>query len=128
MVAINKRVQTPVMIPPIGKIMMFNPGTTNGEPDATTRVWIGGWTRDFVGVTTAAKTPDTKVAWSLERVVFTNSPVGSFPVNVTVGTRIFCSAALIKLVWNHGDECDCTYSPLLLVRRSLLTCPTKAYD
>lgn len=28
-VAINKTVQTPVMIAPIGKIKMFNPGTTN---------------------------------------------------------------------------------------------------
>ena len=71
MVAINKTVQMPVMIAPIGKIKIFNPGTTKGEPDATTRVWIGGWTRDFVGVTTAAKTPLTKVAWSFERFVFT---------------------------------------------------------
>ena len=79
----------PVMNAPIGKIKMFNPGTTKGEPDATTRVWIGGWTRDTVGVTTEANTPLTKVAWSFERVVFTVSPVGSWPVNVTVGTRIF---------------------------------------
>jgi hypothetical protein len=43
----------------------------------------------LVGVTTAANTPETKVAWSFERVVFTVGPEGSWPVNVTVGTRIF---------------------------------------
>jgi hypothetical protein len=89
MVARKRTVQMPVMIAPIGKIRIFNPGKTNGEPDATTRVWIGGWTRDLVGVTTAANTPETNVAWSFERVVFTVGPDGSWPVNVTVGTRIF---------------------------------------
>jgi hypothetical protein len=93
-VAINKTVQMPVMMAPMGKIKMFRPGTTKGEPDATTRVWIGGWSRDLVGVTTAAKTPDTKVASSEERVVLTVCPLGSWPVNVTVGTRTFWSAAL----------------------------------
>ena len=104
MVAINNSVQTPVMIAPIGKIKIFNPGKTNGEPDGTTRVWIGGWRRDFVGVTTVAKKPDTKVAWSEESVVFTIWPVGSWPVNVTVGTRTFCSAALNMSAYNNGDK------------------------
>ena len=104
MVARNNTVHMPVMIPPMGKIRMFNPGITNGEPDATTRVWIGGWRRDFVGVTTAAKTPDTKVASSEESVVFTIWPVGSWPVNVTVGTRTFCSAALNISAWNNGNK------------------------
>ena len=94
-VAMNRAAQTPVIIAPMGKIRMLSPGTTNGEPDATTRVWIGGWSRDFVGVTTAANTPETKVAASLERVVLTVWPAASLQVNVTVGTRIFCSAVLV---------------------------------
>ncbi len=128
MVAINKTVQMPVIIPPIGKIRMFNPGTTNGAPDATTRVWIGGCKRDFVGVTTAAKTPDTKVASLEERVVFTISPVGSSPVNVTVGTRTFWRAALNMSAENQRQQTHCTYVPILVDSRSLLICPTKAYD
>lgn len=94
MVAINKRTQTPVIIPPIGKIKMCNPGTTKGEPEATTRVCMGGITRDFVGVTCAAKTPDTNVASLEESVVLTIWPLGCSAVKVTVGTRTFCRAAL----------------------------------
>ena len=104
MVAINKTVQMPVMIPPMGKIRMFNPGTTKGAPEATTRVCKGGATCAFVPVTCAAKAPDTNVASSEERVVFTICPVGSWPVNVTVGTRTFWSAALNKSAWNKGNR------------------------
>lgn len=50
------------MIPPIGKIMIFCPGRTKSVPFAGTRVWIGGTTSDFVGVTEVAKMPLTKVA------------------------------------------------------------------
>lgn len=61
-VALNSTAQTPVMMAPIGNIKIWRPGTTNGAPDATTRVWIGGETSDFVGTTWVAKTPLTKVA------------------------------------------------------------------
>ena len=92
----NKTVQMPVMIPPMGKMMMLRPGTTNGDPDATTRVWIGGWTCDFDGETDAEKAPETKVASEEERVVLTAAPLESTPVNDTVGTRTFWRAALGK--------------------------------
>ena len=70
-VAANNTVQIPVMIPPMGKIRMWRPGTTNGAPDATTRVWIGGETWLFVGTTWVAKTPETNVASLEESVVLT---------------------------------------------------------
>lgn len=94
----KRTVQILVMINPIGTIKMFKPGTTNGASDATTRVWMGGITWDFVTVTWAAKTPETKVASSEEREVFTFAPVLSVPVRVTVGTRTFWRAALHTLV------------------------------
>lgn len=50
------------MTPPIGKMRMLRPGTTNGAPVATTRVWIGASTWDRVGAIGVEKTPATKVA------------------------------------------------------------------
>lgn len=55
--------------------MILRPGTTNCSPLATTRVWIGGATLDFVGTSCLAKTPFTKVASSEEREVLTAAPV-----------------------------------------------------
>lgn len=98
MVPRKRTVQIPVMTPPIGKIKMLRPGTTNGAPDATTKVWIGASTAAFVTETCAANTPDTKVASSEDRDVLTVAPVPSVPVRVTVGTRTFWSAALPMLV------------------------------
>ena len=66
----------------------------NGAPDATTRVWIGGETCDFVGTTWSAKTPLTKVASWEERVVFTAWPLPFTAVRLTAGTRTFWRAAL----------------------------------
>lgn len=90
----KRTAQVPVMIPPMGKIMIFCPGRTKRVPTAGTRVWIGGTTRDLVAVTEVAKMPLTKVASWEERVVFTTAPVGSVAVKVTAGTRIFWRAAL----------------------------------
>jgi hypothetical protein len=89
-VPMKRTAQMPVMIPPMGKIKICKPGTTNGAFAATTRVWRGGW-----AVTTAcAKTPFTNVASDDESVVLTMFPDGSTPVKVTTGTRIFSYAAL----------------------------------
>jgi len=96
-VAMNATVQTPVITNPIGAIRMFNPGRTNGAPDATTRVWIGGAaTWAFVGGVTddaaaevVENSPLTNVASSEERDVLTVEPVGVVPVNVTAGMRVF---------------------------------------
>ncbi len=101
-VAQKRIVQIPVMIPPMGKIMMVIPGTTNGEAEATTSVWRGGDTSDLVGVTWAANTPDTNVASSLVREVLTLAPVASTPVKVTSGTRTFCRAALFLSVFKRS--------------------------
>lgn len=93
--AMKRTAQTPVMMPPIGKIRIFRPGTTKGALDATTRVWIGDDTADAVVVVAAlAKTPLTNVASLLEREVLTVWPLVSMPVNVTVGMRSFSRVAL----------------------------------
>jgi hypothetical protein len=96
-VAANKMAQIPVIIPPMGKIRMWRPGKTNGAPDATTRVWIGGETWLFVGTTWVAKTPETKVASWEERLVLTVWPVALTAVKLTVGTRTFWRSALRML-------------------------------
>lgn len=86
---------TPVTMPPIGKMMMFNPGTTNAMfGSVTTRVWIGATTWDLVGTTWVAKTPLTKVASEDESVVLTVWPVAFTAVKVTVGTRTFWRSIL----------------------------------
>lgn len=82
------------MIPPIGKIKICRPGNTKGASDATTRVWMGDWTEVLVTVAFCAKTPETKFASPVARVVFTCKPFESIPVNVTVGTTVFSSIAL----------------------------------
>ena len=69
---------------------MLIPGTTNGDADATTRVWIGGETWALVATTSwTEKTPETKFASELVREVLTFAPVLDCPVRVTSGTRTF---------------------------------------
>jgi hypothetical protein len=99
-VPINKTVQTPVIMAPIGKMRMLRPGSTNGLEPVTTRVCIGGATTDLVMVVleVAAKTPLTKVASSEERVVLTVVPEGVLPERVTMGTRICCNVVLLPLL------------------------------
>ncbi len=94
----NAALQILVITKPIGKIRILSPGTTKGSFPVTTSVWIGGCRRDCVGVTWAAKTPFTKVAWSDEREVLTFAPTASVPVRVTTGTRTFWRAALAELL------------------------------
>ncbi len=112
--------------------MIFIPGTTNGDSEATTRVWIGGTTLDFVGMSVCAKTPETKVASSDERVVLTLLPIGSTPDSVTAGTRTFWRAALGELLdagfFKVGQLGRKTYVPMFALMRFWFTCPTKAYD
>lgn len=86
--------QVPVIIAPIGKMRMFSPGMTKGMPLATTSVCMGASTSDTVGVTGVEKMPETKVASCEERLVFTNFPVLSVPVRLTVGTRTSWRPAL----------------------------------
>jgi hypothetical protein len=50
---------------------------------------MGGETWDFVGATSWAKTPATKVASLDARVVLTVLPPALVPVSVTTGTRTF---------------------------------------
>lgn len=75
MVAMKRTDQMLVMIRPIGKIRIDMPGTTKGASEATTRVWIGGMTLDWVGTSCLANTPFTKVASLEEREVLTEVPV-----------------------------------------------------
>lgn len=89
----SRTAHTPVTMPPMGKIRMWTPGRTNGAPDATTKVWIGGWTVALVTVACLAKTPETKFASVDDSVVLT-APVLSVPVRVMTGVSTFCSAAL----------------------------------
>jgi hypothetical protein len=109
-VPMNRTVQTLVMISPIGMMRIVWPGRTNGDADATTSVWMGGETWDFVGATSWAKTPDTKVAWLDARVVLTVLPAAVVPVNVTTGTRTFWSAALQLLAEKIMQvQCELTF-------------------
>lgn len=90
-VEMRRIAQTPVMMPPIGKIRMWRPGTTKGASEATTSVWMGDCTAVLDTVAAFANTPDTNVASPDARVVFTVSPSGFMPVSVTVGMRSFSS-------------------------------------
>lgn len=92
-VAESSTAQTPVMMPPIGKMRILVPGRTNGASEATTRVWMGAvaW-KALVAVT--AKTPVTKEASPVLRVVLTAVPVAEVAVRVTMGTTSFSREAL----------------------------------
>jgi hypothetical protein len=110
MVAIRRSAQAPVTIPPMGAIRMCVPGTTNGSPAATTRVCMAPATLDSVTASSCcAKTPLTKVASLVERLVLTVWPWESTAVNLTTGTRDCCIVELgllaLDFVGRNGPTC-----------------------
>jgi hypothetical protein len=95
MVLMKRMLQTPVMIPPTGKMSRPVPGTTKGASDATTKVWMGGSTAALVMVEAwVAKAPATKEASLEVRVVFVIAPDEVVPVKVTTGRRRVSIVAL----------------------------------
>lgn len=96
-VPMSKTAQMPVMMPPMGKIRIFMPGTMNGASLATTRVWMGGCTTVLLTVPSRANMPETKEASSDLSVALTWKPAALNPVSVTVGARSFSSSLLQKI-------------------------------